>query len=131
MTSLQYLMVFKRNLLLLKQFHQYSCCLQHLCLKRAFGRDHLIPLTFFTVSQAFPLPDRKIIFDTSTLDQVYSNTRVSTRINTSQHESTRINTSQHESTRARHEPTGINTSPTRVNTNQHEPDTSQHESTRV
>ena len=85
-------------------------------------------------------------------DQVYSNTRVSTRVNTSQHESTRVNTSltrintsptrvntnqhesdtnqhesetsQHESTRVQHESTQINTSPTRVNTNQHEPKTS-------
>ena len=50
--------------------------------------------------------------------QVYCNTRVTTKVNTSQHESTRVNTSQHES----------NTSPTRVNTNQHESNTSQHES---
>ena len=47
-------------------------------------------------------------------DQVHSNTRVPTQINTNQHESTRINTS-----------------PTRVNTNQHKSGTSQHESTRV
>ena len=54
-------------------------------------------------------------------DQVYSNTRVPTPVNTSQHES---DTSQHESTRAQHESTRIktsltrvNTSPTRVNTN--------------
>ena len=40
-------------------------------------------------------------------DQVYSNTRVPTQVNTNQHESKR------------------------VNTNQHEPDTSQHESLRV
>ena len=51
-------------------------------------------------------------------DKVYSNTRVSTQVNTSQHESTRV----------RHESTRINTSPTQVNTNQHESDTSQHES---
>ena len=44
-------------------------------------------------------------------DQVYSNTRVSTQVNTNQHESTRNNTS-----------------PTRVNTNQNESDTSQQES---
>ena len=43
------------------------------------------------------------------MDQVYSNTRVPTQVNTSQHESTRV---WHESTR-------INTSPTQVNTNQH------------
>ena len=54
-------------------------------------------------------------------DKVYSNTRVSTQVNTSQHESTRV----------RHESTRINTSPTQVNTNQHESDTSQHKSTRV
>ena len=54
-------------------------------------------------------------------DQVYYNTRVSTQVNTSQHESTRVNTSL----------TRINTSPTQVNTNQHESDTSQHKSTRV
>ena len=47
-------------------------------------------------------------------DQVYSNTRVPTEVNTSQHQSTRINTNQQES-----------------NTSQHESDTSQHESTRV
>ena len=71
-------------------------------------------------------------------DQVYSNTRVSTRINTSQHELTQVNTNQlesdtyqhksdtnqHESLRAQHESTQINTSPTRVNTNQHESKTS-------
>ena len=51
-------------------------------------------------------------------DQIYSNTRVPTQVNTSQHESTRINTSR----------TRVNTSPTRVNTNQHGSDTSQHES---
>ena len=44
-------------------------------------------------------------------DQIYSNTRVPTQVNTSQHES---ETSQHE-----------------PNTSQHESDTSQHESTRV
>ena len=44
-------------------------------------------------------------------DQVYSNTRVPTQVNTNQHESTQINTS-----------------PTRVNTNQHESDTSEQES---
>ena len=61
-------------------------------------------------------------------DKVYSNTRVSTQVNTSQHES---DTSQHESTRVRHKSTRINTSLTRVNTSQHESDTSQHESTRA
>ena len=61
-------------------------------------------------------------------EQVYYNTRVSTQLNTSQHESARV---RHESTRVRHASTRINTSPTQVNTNQHEPDTSQHKSTRV
>ena len=54
-------------------------------------------------------------------DQVYSNTRVSTRVNTNQHKSKRINTSL----------TRINTSLTRINTSQHESNTNQHESTRV
>ena len=54
-------------------------------------------------------------------DQVYFNTRVSTQVNTNQHESTRVP----------HESTQINTSPTRVNTDQNEHDTSQHESIRV
>ena len=69
------------------------------------------------------------------LDQVYSNTRISTQLNTSQHESTRV---RHESIRVRHESTRINTNLTRVNTsltrvktNQYESDTSQDESTRV
>ena len=48
---------------------------------------------------------------TAFYDQVYSNTRVSTQVNTN-----------------RQEPARFNTSPTRVNTNQHESDTSQHES---
>ena len=47
-------------------------------------------------------------------DQVYSNTRVPTQLNTSQHESIRVNTS-----------------PTRINTSQHESDTNQHDSTRA
>ena len=54
-------------------------------------------------------------------DQIYSNTRVPTQVNTSQHESTRINTSQHESTRVQHE----------SNTSQHESTRVGHESTRV
>ena len=64
-------------------------------------------------------------------DQVYSNTRVPTRVNTNQHGSTRVlhestqfSTNQHESdtspTRVNTSPTRINTSPTRVNTNQHD-----------
>ena len=36
-------------------------------------------------------------------DQVYSNTRVSTRVNTSQHESTQVNMNQHESDTNQHE----------------------------
>ena len=41
------------------------------------------------------------------MDQVYSNTRVPTQVNTVQHESTRVNTNQHESTRVRHESTRV------------------------
>ena len=62
------------------------------------------------------------------LDQVYSNTRVPTQINTSL---TRV---QHESTQVRHESARINTSQhesTRVNTNQHDSNTSQYEAARV
>ena len=61
-------------------------------------------------------------------NQVYSNTRVPTQVNTSQHKSTRvwhkstrINTSQHESDTIQHE----------SKTSQHKSDTSQHESTQV
>ena len=64
-------------------------------------------------------------------DQVYSNTRVPTQVNTYQDESTRINTSptrintsQHESTRVRHESTRIKRvehESTLVKTSQHEP----------
>ena len=75
-------------------------------------------------------------------DQVYSNTRVPTQVNTSQHESTRvwhestrINTNQHESdtstNTSQHESTRINTSLTRVNTNQHDSTRVRHEPTRV
>ena len=55
------------------------------------------------------------------MDQVYSNKRVPTQVNTNQHESTPINTSL----------TRVNTSQSRANANQHESDTNQHESTRV
>ena len=44
------------------------------------------------------------------LDKVYSNKRVSTRVNTSQHQSTQV----------LHDTTRINTSAKQVNTNQHE-----------
>ena len=47
------------------------------------------------------------------MDQVYSNTRVPTQVNTSQHESTRA---WHESTQINTSPTRVNTSLTRVNT---------------
>ena len=47
------------------------------------------------------------------LDQVYSDTRVPTQVNTNQHESDtnqhESNTSQHESTRVWHESTRVNT----------------------
>ena len=72
------------------------------------------------------------------VDQVYSNTRVLTQVNKSQHESTRVNTSPTQVNMSQQESARVNTSPTRVNTNQHESntsqhkfDTSQHESTRV
>ena len=64
---------------------------------------------------------KKIRFLKTFWDQVYSNIRVPTQVNTSQHESTRV---WHESTR-------INMSLTRVNTNQHESTRVRHESTRV
>ena len=54
--------------------------------------------------------DREIITVT---DQVYSNTRAPTQVNTNQHEFDR---SQQESTRARHESIRINASPTRIKT---------------
>ena len=50
------------------------------------------------------------------IDQVYSNTRVSTQVNTSQHELTRINTNQRKSNTSQRESTQMNTSLTRVNT---------------
>ena len=77
-----------------------------------------------------------LFWRTSGNDQVYSNTRVSTQVNTSQHESDtnqhESDTSQHESTRVwhestrvRHESTRVNTSPTRVNTSQTRANTNQ------
>ena len=60
-------------------------------------------------------------FLTTFWDEVYSNTRVPTQVNTSQHESIRV----------WQESAWIITSLTRISTNQHESDTSQHESARV
>ena len=61
-------------------------------------------------------------------DQVYSNTWVSTHVNTSQHD---FDTSQNKSTRVQHESTQINTTPTQANTNQHESARVQYQSTRI
>ena len=70
-------------------------------------------------------------------DQIYSNTRVSTQVNTSQNESTRIKTSQHKSTRARnrskrvrHKPTRVQYQSTRINTSSTRVKMSQRESIR-
>ena len=66
-------------------------------------------------------------------DQVYSNTRVPTQINTNQHEfdtnQHELDTNQHDSTRVTTSLTQINMSPTRINTSQHESDTNQYELT--
>ena len=71
---------------------------------------------------------KQIFFICEQIDQVYSNTRVTTQVNTSQHESKRvwhestlINTSQHKSDMSQYV----------SNTGQHESDTGQHESTQV
>ena len=70
----------------------------------------------------------KTSFDVQKVDQVYSNTRVPTRINTSLTQvnmsPTRVNTNQHKPDMSQYESARINTNPTPVNT-------SQHESTRV
>ena len=64
-----------------------------------------IPITYFPYIYAEyrKSPSNRLKIKCFKIDQVYSNTRVPTQVNTSQHESTRVNTS-----------------PTRVNTNQHE-----------
>ena len=73
-------------------------------------------------------------------DQVYSNTRVPTEVDTRKQEpKTRVKTNQHESlTRINTSPTQVNTnqhksitSPTRANTNQHKSNMSHNELTRV
>ena len=60
--------------------------------------------------------------------QVYSNTRVPTQVNTSQHESDasqhESDTSQHESDTSQHESTQVKKCPRWVNIGQHKPDTS-------
>ena len=53
-----------------------------------------IKLVFQACTTSFNFPHNYCF---SKQDQVYSNTRVSTRVNTSQLESTRVNTNQHES----------------------------------
>ena len=61
-------------------------------------------------------------------DQVYSNTRVPTQVNTNHHDSTGV---RHVSTRINTSLTRVNTSPTQVKTHHHESNMSQHASTRV
>ena len=61
-------------------------------------------------------------------DQVYSNTRVPTQVNTNQHES---DTNQHESHTSQHESTRVRHDQHESDTNQHESDTTQQEPTRV
>ena len=58
------------------------------------------------------------------IDPVYSNTRVPTQVNTSQHESTRVNTNQHKSNTSQRE----SDTSQHESTNEHESNTSQHES---
>ena len=78
---------------------------------------------FFIKSYRFLLPCNNYLVNclTGISDQVYSNTRVPTQVNTNQHESTQVSTS----------PTRVNTNQHESNTSQHKFDTSQHESTRV
>ena len=52
-------------------------------------------------------PSNRLKIKCFKIDQVYSNTRVPTQVNTSQHDSTRINTSQHESDTSQHESTRV------------------------
>ena len=99
--------------------------------------EHTFLTTFMLSMRLKPLIIILMCFEEKN-DQIYPNTRVSTRFNTSQHESTKVNTnqyesytnqhesdtSQHESARVQHESTQTNTNPTRVNTNQHESKTS-------
>ena len=61
-------------------------------------------------------------------DQVYSNIRVPTRVNTNLHGSTRV---RHESTQINTSPTQVRHESTRINTSQHDSNTSQHEAARV
>ena len=58
------------------------------------------------------------------MDQVYSNTRVTTQVNTSP---TRVKTNQHNSDTSQHK---LNMGPTRINSSQRGFDTSQQESIR-
>ena len=58
------------------------------------------------------------------IDPVYSNTRVPTQVNTSQHESTRVNANQHKSNTSQRE----SDTSQHESTNEHESNTSQHES---
>ena len=68
-------------------------------------------------------------YEISKNDQFYSNTRVPTQVNKSQHESDtnqhESNTSQHEPDTSQHDSTRVNTSPTLVNTSQYESKTAQ------
>ena len=61
-------------------------------------------------------------------DQVYSNTWVSTHVNTI---STQVNTNQRESNTSQHKSTRLQHKPTQINTSQRESNTSQQELTRV
>ena len=98
------------------------CRLFEFCWAKKLNWVSYLPFPFYIMNH------KKMRFLKNFWDQVYSNIRVPTQVNTNQHESTRvwhestrINTSQHESDTSQHE----------SKTSQHESDRSQHESPQV
>ena len=101
------------------------CRLFEFCWAKKLNWVSYLPFPFYIMNH------KKMRFLKTFWDQVYSNIRVPTQVNTNQHESTRV---WHESTRINRvntSPTRVNTSLKRVNTSPTEVNTNHHKSKSV
>ena len=92
--------------------------------RMCFMKKLFLKISQYSLESCRPASLLETDSNTGVFDQVYSNTRVPTQINTSQDKSytnQRVNTNQEQ----------VNTNQHKFKTSQHESDTSQHELTRV
>ena len=92
--------------------------------RMCFMKKLFLKISQYSLESCRPASLLETDSNTGVFDQVYSNTRVPTQVNTNQHKSytnQRVNTNLEQ----------VNTNQHKFKTSQHESDTSQHELTRV